>query len=373
MKKLSIILSIFFSFLFYSCSKNNPVNSNDGNQNHPPTTAAGIAFQDNTKILSANETSDITSITDTSITFFPTDDTINNIKTGDVIVAGVSANTPGGFLRKVTHVTSGSGNSSAKLIITQMAALGDLIKSGKVFFSGRVLSANQSLNQILYDLDNDTATTNDQVGLAGSINETGDLSGYFVFNGSSSVSAEINFNLAGTADLNLNGDLNSNLNVIHDFVRTTLNPIVIYSDPPIVITPVFHLYAVLEGNAQGKFSSGATQNFQTNISITYNGGWTFKPGLGDTFLFKNAEINFSSSLKLSLGSSINFKVYEIAGPSVCIEPYIQLNSNLSQSPSWVLYDGDNATTGINTSWLSNLVPGQTWTFSSDKSELSQAQ
>jgi len=366
MKKLLLLLCLFLSLAFYSCTKNNPVNSD--NSNNP----SGITLNSNAKILSDGESAKIISITDSSITFSPVDDTLNSLKTGDVIITGISENVPGGLLRKILSVSNGI-SSSSKVVSTQNASLEDLIKSGTIYFSSQVLSVDQSINQILYDIDNDPATQNDQVSLAGTVNEKGTVSGNLNIGSSRSVTGQFNFNLVGKADLILTGDINANLNVFQYFIRAPFQPIVLSSNPPIVITPVVSLYVVLQGNAQGKFSTSVSNSFNSSVGISLGNTLQVQPGLGDTFTFKGASINFSSDMNFKLITSVSFLINNIPGPSLSFAPYMQLNSNLNQTPQWILYVGDNGKATNYAAWFSSSVPIQTWTFSSNQNELSQGQ
>ncbi|PJE81362.1 hypothetical protein COU58_02675 [Candidatus Pacearchaeota archaeon CG10_big_fil_rev_8_21_14_0_10_32_42] len=367
MKELIFILVL--GFFFTSC-KENPVKTED--LNYPPPTPEGIYFHKNTKVLSSDESSKISSISSNSITFSSSNEIISSIEVGDVIVCGISLKTPGGFLRKVTGISK-SGDANGINFITTMVPLVDLIKAGKIPFNKKVFSSNQTLSKVLFDVDGNYSTVDDQLKLNGNFNESGNLSGFLDFNKFPSISAQLKFTLSGSLDLNLVANLNKSLNEIYQLMpKKSLSPIMVWVNPPVIVTPSFNLYAKVVGKVNGSFTSGAKDNFNTMVSLDYNGSWTLQENAGHKFTFKEVEINFSSDLKLKIGGSVEFLVYELIGPSIGLEPYTRLNSNLTRNPLWILYAGVDATAGISTGWLSSLIPGKTWTFNLVESEVARS-
>lgn len=64
---------------------------------------------DTTKVVSPSDLSHLRSITGQSLTFSPPPRSLAGVQAGDVVVAGSSANSPGGFLRRVTSVSLAGG------------------------------------------------------------------------------------------------------------------------------------------------------------------------------------------------------------------------------------------------------------------------
>jgi hypothetical protein len=64
---------------------------------------------DTTKVVSSSDLSHLRSITGQSLTFSPPPRSLAGLQAGDVVVAGPSANAPGGFLRRVTSVSLADG------------------------------------------------------------------------------------------------------------------------------------------------------------------------------------------------------------------------------------------------------------------------
>ncbi len=64
---------------------------------------------DTTKVVGERDLSDLRSISGQSLTFSPPPSSLAGVQAGDVVVAGPSANAPGGFLRRVTSVSLADG------------------------------------------------------------------------------------------------------------------------------------------------------------------------------------------------------------------------------------------------------------------------
>ena len=351
MKKLILSTLILALTLFFGCSdKNNPVASSS-TPNHPPTTAQGIEFQDNTVKLTSQEESMISSVTSNSISFSSTDDVIKNLKVGDVINCGISEKTPNGLLRKITGIQKVSSPNGISFITT-IAQMVELIKSGHIDFNTTLFSTSQTLNKLLY------GDETNGVKLSGIFNENANLSGYLDF--SNSVSAQLKVSLSGSADLALAANLTKSFSNTYNIYNQQLGAIAIWADPPIIVTPTLKIYARLVGNINGSISTGASDNFTIAVALTYDNSWNFDDPESNDFKFKEVEVNLSSDLKLVIGGEVDMLVYETIGPYVNIEEYTDLHADISQTPQWILYDGVQINFGISTGWLSALVPGQTW-------------
>jgi uncharacterized protein (TIGR02145 family) len=353
MKKILPLLISFIFVFFNSCSNDNPTNSSSPTSppNHPPTTSEGIEFQDNTVVFTGDETSKISSVTSNTISFSSTDNVIDNLKVGDVIVAGISDKTPNGILRKITGMSKKNGSESVSFV-TEIAQLAELIKSGTITFNNNLFSSNQSLNKLLYE---------DQyngINLSGTFNESANLSGFLKFQ--NSVSVELKFIFSGKADLNLTANLTKSFNNTYEIYQQPLPAVAIWGDPPIIITPTLHIYAKLDGSINGNLTTNATDNFSTGVSLDYNGAWDFEKNANNSFKFNGVSVNVSSTIKLIIGGEVDFLVYESIGPYANLEPYTLLQANLSQNPNWIIYDGVQANVGISTGWLSSLISGETW-------------
>ncbi len=369
MKKfLSIFAIIILSFLLASCSKKeNPVSSStNGTKTIPPTN--GIIFQSNTVNLT-NEAGKISSITSTSISFSSGDAAIKDLKVGDVFVCGISDKTPHGTLRKITGIQKTTSNEGAFSFITTMVGLNKLIKKGKLPFDVQVFSLNKNINAEFENSGSFGASLN------GTLYNVGRLSGFLNFDGTGQMTSKLDFNFSGNLNVNFKALLQQNINLGRkDIAYIPLPPIPIWADPPIILTPNFYIYVGLKGEFAGSVSSGINDNFNSTLIADYNGSsWTSeKPTFTNNFSLKEFKFNFSSDVKLYLGSGVDFLVYETTGPRIGVEPYVRFYFGLNQNPLWKASWGLAATMGLSSGWLDNFVPSPTLNFPISETEFAHA-
>ena len=343
MKKIILIV---FTFLFLvSCSKDDPVLSTS---NSPPPNGPngyGITLQPTThEFKTPAELSTISSASANSISF----SSDPGLKTGDVIICGISSSTPDGLIKKITgslsKITGGTTYS------TTDASLSDAVKSGRFEFNKSLFNFNQNFSNQIYS----------GVTFTGAFSESANLFGFLDFNNLPTISGKLGFTFNGSVDLNLSAELNKTFDETKTIYSQSLAPIVVFPDPPIVITPKVSLYVKLQGKINGKISSGVTDNLSITASLSYDKIWTFEKSGTNTFQFKPVVINFSTDLKAIVGGSVEFLVYGTLGPSVSVEPYSRVHANLQETPIWALYAGVDINAGISTGWLSPLISGRTF-------------
>ena len=342
MKKIILIV---FTFLFLvSCSKDDPVSSTS---NSPPPNGPneyGITLKPTThEFKTPAELSTISSASANSISF----SSDPQLKTGDVIICGISSATPDGLIKKITgslsKITGGTTYS------TTDASLSDAVKSGKFEFNKSLFNFNQSFNQNIYT----------GVNISGEFNENLNLSGFLDFNSLPKITGNLNFVFSGTADINLYAGITKTFNEEKVFYTQSLGAIPIFPSPPIIVTPVISLYAKLEGNIAGNVSTGVTDSLNLTASISYDGSqWKLSNTGKNEFKFKEVKIDFSSDLKFVIGGSVKFLIYGTLGPTISCGPYSRIHSNLQETPIWSLYAGMDLDVGVSAGWLSLIIPDQ---------------
>jgi len=93
-----------------------------------------LVIPDTTEILPPDTTQHLAEVSPdlSTYTFDQTTPVLDDLQTGDVMVSGVAANAPEGFLRKVTDVTRAG---SDVIVSTQQATLEEAISQGSFSFS----------------------------------------------------------------------------------------------------------------------------------------------------------------------------------------------------------------------------------------------
>lgn len=346
MKKISLIFQLIIPFvilfIFISCNEESTTEPSDSSG---PIVINGIEMKSSYVELSSDQIGNITNVTSNSITF--SDDP--GLEAGDVFVIGVTEHTPKGTLRKVKSVMAKPGVGFN--VLTVFASLSELIEAGKIDFDKSLLNIDQSITKELVN----------GLKINGKFKENGNISGFFDFDGSS-LSAELGFKFTGSTDLNLEANLNQSFNNEYEIKDIKLNPVVIWPKPPVIVTPHILLYAIVEGNLNGEVKTALTETINFETSLIYDKEWNISNKNSNTFEFKEVEINFNSQLKLIIGGSLELYIYEIIGPTIGLEPYSRISSNMSQNPAWRIFAGMDLRAGIETQYISSIIPDKTWTL-----------
>jgi uncharacterized protein (TIGR02145 family) len=349
-KLLIVILVVIFLFL---------TNCSEEQATEPQSPSDEIILQDNVKEFKDADLTEIANITSTNIEF--KDSTVTkDLKIGSIIVGGISEKTPFGFLRKVINISNDKTS-----ITTEYASLDELIKSGKLEIKSSMfpkILQKKSLNKgfilkpftnggfnfyyafenfVVYDLDNNFSTTNDQLRINGDLDF------------SASMDMEVNF-------LSLNLDLTSEvITELTLMAEAELTGIIdkekkvgeLYFTPltigPVVVTPVIESFVGIKGNLSASASAGISDILTIEAGITYSGGWEAGASIDNQFTFNNIEVSLDGTLRGYVKAKLSFILYEVVGPSIYASPYLEGQININQTPWWKLYAGSEGGIGIN--------------------------
>jgi len=121
-----IILLTSFT-IFSGCGGGNPVTP-------PPDDLTEPIIPETTKVVEEEAIEEIVSVTEdqSTIVFDKSTTQLEELSPGDVIVMGVTENTPEGLLRKVTNITKGGKNGSQVIVETEFASLEEAIEQGEL-------------------------------------------------------------------------------------------------------------------------------------------------------------------------------------------------------------------------------------------------
>jgi formylglycine-generating enzyme required for sulfatase activity len=269
---------------------------------------------------------------------------LEQVDVGDVIIGGISAAAPYGFLRKVTAIQP---QLSGLVLTTVQATIEEAYQQVYVDIEQRLTPADLGsftaipgvslvrapggaqagdfefdLNgAVLYDEDGNPATTDDQVRADGALT----LSSTYVFR-----LAVRNFTLKefySSATMNVQSGLtvgaSVSLNIpIHEVPIT--QPIVLAAFPvpglPLVVTPVLQIVAGIDGSVYAGISSTVTQTTSFTSGLQYaNQEWTPIASHSNSFAFDQPAFETGLSFKAYAGPKLDFLLNGVVGP------YIQAN------------------------------------------------
>jgi hypothetical protein len=334
-----------------------------------------IEYAENLIVIDSTELISITSINDQGSIVIPTSTALaGKLQTG-MIIAGVS---PYGFLKKITGVTNNGSNST---FTTENATLEDAFINISVDFSRQlsfsdaagsnnfkkgvsVKSVNgegffvEANNVILWDGDENSATTEDQIKANGSFfmepkvnfdfyvrqrrledlyfslqnNQSTELT---VFVGSEVMSREAEFSLA----------------------HITMNPICIQAGlVPIIVVPIFEVTLGAEVGVNLRVQTEASQSSTLEYGVKYqNGSWEPISHAEMSFSYQPPQLSASAEVKGYFGPQFNLLLYGIAGPYTDANAFMKLGADVFSTPWWTLYGGGEAGVGMHVGFLSHSL------------------
>jgi len=319
--KHATVLAIGISvMLLYSCKKDNDPENNSISE---------AVLNPVTKIITANTNTELLAIDSTKLIFQGSNDQVLNLNIGDIMVSDMCVQAPDGYLRKVIDIQK---NGTQTTFITENASLSEAIKDGEVSFSKEIkvtdvigidstditieksVSGNGNLSfhfkKTLYDEDNNTQTSEDQMSLEGNI----DFKPTLDFNLKIANYTLTTFLIKATIENNVSLNLTSKIKVPN---LKTEQPIAVFRLAPFTIligalpVPIAKQWIVLVIGIDGELSAKIVQEVSN----------TFTAELG---------LNYSSGQWNSISNSVNkfdLKPFDLEGKAN-IEPWLQLRYEL---------------------------------------------
>lgn len=393
MKANSILKTAFVSFaimfiVINGCEKEPEYQLKDKYNDNNNKVATNVV------VFSSNELNNISSFNYSTgtMTFINT----VNYSIGDIIVGEMTTSAPDGLLRKVT------GYSGGETIYTEQATIEEAIVDG--YLEGQIqLTSNgkrgkgsgkieklagvelienaasgfdfnfKMTNIVLYDVDGNTLTTNDQITINGFINlsntfdvklsiKNGKLE-YFLFQNVVNEESQI--------DINANVSISTNKEVI--IWSQNFGGIVIgFIGPvPIVVTPQLDIKVGVDGSV-----SVSTINVLQNVTLTggikyENSQWGNVNNFTNYFTFNNPIVSANINAKGYASASLSVLLYGVAGPYAEPSIYARLDASTSPSLSWNLYGGLEVIVGVKIQALSKTLAEYSATVISNEKILAQ--
>ena len=336
MKKWIVLLlaMMIAGLVFWSCSDDGPTKPDEQTE----------VISDNTVIINTDVAAGMESGSNETGTFVFTEGTdLSKITVGSVIVSGSTDLMPDGYLRKVTIKTKAKG----KIVLeTEQAALTDAIEKcsfsktisldtvsvDSVWYAEGVKALNNknkfgtAINVIFYDNDNNYSTTDDQIKLNGSIQINPSL--VFDFDIDDWKLQRFKITLETTKEFNAVAEIGAakDINIVElKIVTFSMSPITIPTPLfgfPVVVTPVFEIYAKADGTISANAKFGITSTETNKIGALYeNSQWTEVKEHTENFSYNNIECKGEIELKAGAGAKLITKFYGVIGPYLSAEGY----------------------------------------------------
>ncbi len=300
-----------------------------------PTVIAETAVE-----LTEESTSQISSIsTDGTIfTFENTTSQLEQVEAGDIIIGGISEATPQGFLRKVTEVSDSSGGlilttepgtieeayEQLTISIEQLLTPTNLVSFTNLPGVTLVQSpdgVNDLLfeflldNVVLYDQDNDPATTNDQVLANGRLIFSPVYEFRLQITDSNITEIYFGQETSVQTELSISSTLSSTITP-PEYPITAPIQLASYEIPgfPLVVTPILQIFAGIDGNVHAGVSSSVTQSANFNSGVNYSSNsWQPVSQYNNSFTYVPPVISGEVSYTAYAGPKITFLLNGMVG------------------------------------------------------------
>jgi hypothetical protein len=343
-----------------ACSSNGKGGSTPGQQvtYKVPSTTKIVSPEEQSGILAVGSGGDPITLDGSSVL-------AGRVAVGDVLVFGIGDQTPHGLLRRV--VTKSVDGTNVILTTTQ-AKLEDAFQELHFAVHQTVdpatmqswtpnaqgLSVQRSAltvqgsagytfdvnfdDTVLYDDDGDPDTTYDQI----------------IMNGSTSFSLSLDLEVdigLFTMDrfkfgptLAQNGSVTVSTNLPAAEFKKEISVATLYFPPfavgPVVIVPQLELVVGAEGKLEAQVSTNITESATLEGGVQYQDGqWTPYQNVSTSFDYTPPTLSASGNVKAYAGPNVSLLIYDVAGPYVQIDGYLELTADISEDPWWTLDAG----------------------------------
>ena len=370
MKKIFLILFGIFILALNSCKDDPPTSLP-----YTPPSNSNPNLQIGAMKLDDQTSNKVVSTTSSSVSFSSS----VPVTSGTIIVADPNSKIPKGMLRKVLSVSSDGKNIS-----TRMASLDEAFKKGEVKFSilpsqlKKVVqegvfektnspnSKTYNLNYTIYDVDGNSATSDDQLKLTGQFKLDGSISGEVSFPPFKIIS---NFSFSNELDLNLVATGTLKYSTEKTLFIAGGTPVVVGG---IILTPEVSFKFKPEVEIYGEAETGINDKITLNSSITYYSGWNKNVELKNVFLAKPVEVSLNGKIKGTLIVELALYFYESIGPGVTLSPYLEMEADVHKSPWWSLYAGADGNFVVNTRGIASVLSDYSTSLFDTKRLIAQA-
>jgi len=341
-------------------------------------TVTNIVLPPTTKILDEPTIQSLSSVSSDGSTLIFSQSTplLQSLSPGNIIIVGITPNTPYGLLRKVTLIRKVRGNI---IVETEPASLEEAIQDG-IFRANITLTPDDVIsvdtlkkgiraqsktprafnvsmdNVILYDEDGNEATTNDQIRASGSISFEPvfsfdvEIGGFHIRHLTSEIT------MTNTSSLKTISEVSKSIEKKIPIAVYYFTPIPISTLPPIVITPEITLNVGASGEVSLGITTDVTQTAELTAGLSYSSGnWSIIKDFHSDFQFVPPSLSAGANFRGFIGVELSSLVNGIAGPYGEVSGYLELNADPLSNPWWKLYGGLLADMGVKMEIFSHTI------------------
>jgi hypothetical protein len=295
-----------------------------------------------------------------------------SLSAGDVLMFGITSQTPNGLLRKVS---SKSSSPQGVVLLTDAASLPEAfeeldlrmvrslpyeeMESYDTTLEGlEVRRYPLSLDgdasgkfemgfdgTVLYDDDGDKDTTYDQVVADGSISFSVGVTLEAKIEWFSLKRVKVGAAVSQDGELTLTSTL-PGLKFAKEVAlgQMYFAPLVV---GPVVITPKLELILGATGDLEVQVKASVSEHISAEAGAVFlNGIWTPYSSIDSDWNFEPPTVTASAKLKAYVGPKISLMLYGVAGPHAQVTAYVDLSADISKTPWWELYVGIEGSLGI---------------------------
>ncbi|OJY23031.1 MAG: hypothetical protein BGO98_46435 [Myxococcales bacterium 68-20] len=318
-------------------------------------TSASGELGPNSKVLDEASLGALTAAAEDELVFSTTTGQLEAVAVDDVLLAGMTAHTPGGFLVKVLGTEQ---RGDAFVVQTRPAKVEEAFKTLSVKAKGRLpvpaappsdpsATSTQSVQRIQQGLgfsypyrlegssDNGRLAVQGSLGIDASIGI--DLDVNIIEFKVSTVALTFDASESFSADFAASGS--SSVDKTLELARIPFQPIPIPVPGlpiPLILNPRIVVEASLTGTTKGELQASVQQDAGFTSSLGYRDGkigGTFEPNAD--FNVEQPTYGGSLSLRAAAEARLEVLVYNSFGPYAGIESYLQLSANLEGPPPCV--------------------------------------
>jgi len=305
-----------------------------------------------------------------TLVFYGSSQQLRSLEPGDVIVSGVTDQTPHGLMRRVKFLAKYRG---LIFVHTGKARLQDAVQQASVCLS-MVLPGPSAATGQATDVPPGSASAagvgvtlpwsvrwgrNPSLEASGQFKTEFDLQieiswfslQKFVVSNTTRLDATLMFNASAGASFDWERQLYS-----HSFA-----PITIWIGPiPVVIEPEFEIGLEAFGDAHGALSTGVKGYAELVTKAGYEGGsWDASATPSHGWEFIAPTIDAEAKFRAALVPSFHLNFYYLAGPYVALEPYAEFDIAPLRAPWWTATGGLDLKVGVECD-LFDLDWNETW-------------
>jgi hypothetical protein len=311
-----------------------------------------------------------------TLTFAADSEYAKNLKQHDVIIGGISEQTPKGLLRLVDSIESAEGGIVVK---TSWAPIQLAYQKLRIRTSRKIeqfsdldkkrlgldgASGALTLDWFAFNGDGDPATKEDQVHVQGTLGGSLEFFLGFEFDWSlvkirpippfvdvelPEVKVGLTLSAAAQAQLQFDGVAAQAFERSDTIWSYPLEPI---SFPPLVFFPEVELRSTLSGGASSSFQLGVSESFNGGVDVSFSttsGGKATVTPPQITHETPTVTVKGTALGKAEIGPRLVIRLYGVAGPYATLGAFTKIEANRDSTPCWNASGGFGGDVGFDIS------------------------